>query len=131
MGFFNFLKGKPKLPETGNQNPATKPAAGLPENRNEITPKAGETLATVLLNGQTYRVLVPAGDTLLNACLSNGLDAPFMCESGVCTTCRATLLQGKVAMMACYGLNEQEIEKGYILTCQSLPQTAEIAVSYD
>jgi len=131
MGLFNFLKGKPKLPETGKQKSATKAGAGLPENEAEITPKTGETLATIMLNSQTFRVLVPAGDTILNACLGNGLDAPFMCEAGVCTTCRATLLQGKVTMMACYGLNDEEVKKGYILTCQSLPQTAEIAISYD
>ncbi len=59
----------------------------------------GQTLAKVKLHGQVYSVVIPKGDTVLNACLDSGLDAPFMCESGVCTTCRATLVNGKVEMM--------------------------------
>lgn len=93
--------------------------------------KAGDSLATVKLNTQTYRVVVNNGDTVLNACLNAGLDAPFMCEAGVCTTCRATLVKGKVEMMANYGLSEGEVKNGFILTCQSLPKTPEIEVSYD
>ena len=91
----------------------------------------GQTLAKVKLHGQVYSVVIPKGDTVLNACLDSGLDAPFMCESGVCTTCRASLVEGKVEMMACYGLNADEVGKGFILTCQSLPLTEEIEISYD
>ncbi|OWY23601.1 hypothetical protein C7N43_03655 [Sphingobacteriales bacterium UPWRP_1] len=131
MGLFNFLKGKPKLPETGKQHLSPKPDAGLPESEIKVTPKTGETLATVILNGKTGQIVVPEGNTILNACLDQGIDAPFMCESGVCTTCRATLLQGKVEMMACYGLNDEEVKKGFILTCQSLPKSAEIVISFD
>ncbi len=110
----------PDLPTITNPTPIPNPKIS-----------EGQTLAKVKLHGQVYSVVIPKGDTVLNACLDSGLDAPFMCESGVCTTCRATLVNGKVEMMACYGLNADEVGKGFILTCQSLPLTEEIEVSYD
>ena len=89
------------------------------------------TAATVVLEGKTHLVTIAKGDTILNTLLNVGLDAPFMCEAGVCSSCRAKLLSGQVQMRACYALSDKELADGYILTCQSEPQTNEIVVSYD
>ncbi len=89
------------------------------------------TKATVILGGKKHVLDINKGQTVLQTCLDKHLDAPFMCEAGVCSSCKAKLVSGKVAMAACYALSEREIAEGYILTCQSIPQTPEIVVSYD
>lgn len=96
-----------------------------------IEKKKGDTSATVYLQGTSHNVTIIKGETVLNACLDAGLDAPFMCESGVCTTCRAHLKRGTVNMIASYGLDDNEKAKGYILTCQSLPTSENIEISFD
>lgn len=89
------------------------------------------TAAEVILGGKKYNFDIPKGQTVLSACMDQHLDAPFMCEAGVCSSCKAKLVAGKVTMTACYALSEREISEGYILTCQSLPQTDKITVNYD
>ncbi|HRI26414.1 MAG TPA: 2Fe-2S iron-sulfur cluster-binding protein [Chitinophagales bacterium] len=120
--FFEIEK-QTALPATDSSQPESQPPAHLKLNR-------GDTLAKVHLQGKTHWVVIPKGDTVLNACLNAGLDAPFMCESGVCATCRASLIEGKVTMMANYSLNAADIEKGFILTCQSMPETDNVEVLY-
>jgi ring-1,2-phenylacetyl-CoA epoxidase subunit PaaE len=71
------------------------------------------------------------GDTILDAALKQGADLPFACKGGVCCTCRAKLIQGQVQMEVNYGLEEEEIEAGFILTCQSHPTTPEVFVDFD
>ena len=90
---------------------------------------AAELHAT--LNGKKIEVSVAAGQTLLDAMLKAGHDAPFSCKSGACSTCIAKLSQGKVLMDACFALDDDEIAKGYILACQAKPTTAEIVVNFD
>jgi ring-1,2-phenylacetyl-CoA epoxidase subunit PaaE len=63
--------------------------------------------------------------------LHEGLEVPFACKGGMCCTCKAKLLKGEVEMEVHYGLEHDEIEAGYILTCQSHPKTAEVVVDYD
>ena len=58
-------------------------------------------------------------------------DAPFSCRSGVCSTCQAILREGDVTMAVNYGLTDDEVARGYVLTCQSRPVTDEIVVDYD
>ena len=71
------------------------------------------------------------GETILDAALNQGADLPFACKGGVCCTCRAKLVQGEVQMDVNYGLEEDEIEAGFILTCQSHPKTPEVFVDFD
>jgi ring-1,2-phenylacetyl-CoA epoxidase subunit PaaE len=59
------------------------------------------------------------------------LPAPYACKGGVCTTCRAKILSGTVAMKKNYGLSEAEIAQGYVLTCQAVPTSDEVTLSYD
>ena len=68
---------------------------------------------------------------ILESVQAAGLPAPYACKSGVCTTCRAKILSGTVAMKQNYGLSEAEIAQGYVLTCQAVPTSDEVALSYD
>ncbi len=71
------------------------------------------------------------GDNILDAALSHNADLPFACKGGVCCTCRAKLLQGEVEMEVNYALEKDEVEAGYILTCQAIPKTEKIVVDFD
>jgi ring-1,2-phenylacetyl-CoA epoxidase subunit PaaE len=71
------------------------------------------------------------GDTILNAALRHGADLPYACKGGMCSTCKAKLLEGKVEMDVNYALEKDEVEAGYILTCQSHPLTPSVFVDYD
>jgi ring-1,2-phenylacetyl-CoA epoxidase subunit PaaE len=71
------------------------------------------------------------GPSLLDVALTAGLDLPFACKGGVCCTCRAKVLEGKVIMEKNYTLEQWEIDKGFVLTCQCLPLTDQVLVSFD
>jgi len=71
------------------------------------------------------------GENLLDAGLNNGIDLPFSCKGGVCATCKAVLKEGKVDMDLNQALRPEEMEKGYILTCQSHPISDKVIVDYD
>ncbi len=90
---------------------------------------AGQTMA-VTLDGRTRRIEFD-GSSILDSARAAGLPAPFACKAGVCATCRAKVTAGKVEMAAHYGLTDQEITDGYVLTCQSVPAGDGVAVDYD
>ncbi len=93
---------------------------------------AKECLVTVRLDGDTTEFrLQYGGMSILDAAAAEGLDVPFSCKGGVCCTCKAMLLEGEVSMDVVYGLEPDEIEDGYILTCQSHPRTETVLVDYD
>jgi ring-1,2-phenylacetyl-CoA epoxidase subunit PaaE len=84
------------------------------------------------MDGSTRSFTMPKdGVTLLEAAIENNIDAPFSCKAGVCSTCRAKLLEGEVEMVANHALEDYEVEQGYILTCQCYPMTDKIVVDYD
>jgi ring-1,2-phenylacetyl-CoA epoxidase subunit PaaE len=68
---------------------------------------------------------------ILESARASGLPAPYACKAGVCATCRAKLVAGEVTMKKNYGLSPQEVEQGYILTCQSIPAGEGVVVDYD
>ncbi len=70
-------------------------------------------------------------DNILDAALSNDADLPFACKGGVCCTCKAKVLEGKVEMKLNYGLESYEVEAGYVLTCQAVPITEKVIVDFD
>ncbi len=70
-------------------------------------------------------------ESILDAALKQGADLPFACKGGVCTTCKAKILEGKVMMDVNWGLEPDEVAAGYILTCQSHPRTKQIFVDFD
>jgi len=71
------------------------------------------------------------GESILDAALARGLDLPYSCKAGVCTTCRAKLMEGKVDFNVNYGLEPYEIEDGIILTCESRPLTERVLIDFD
>ncbi|WP_243074426.1 1,2-phenylacetyl-CoA epoxidase subunit PaaE [Microbacterium sp. SS28] len=85
------------------------------------------------LDGQSSSVESPvdARESILSAALRVRPDVPFACAGGVCGTCRARLVEGSVAMTENYALEPDELERGYVLTCQSHPQTDRVVVDYD
>ena len=85
----------------------------------------------VVLDGKTHHVAMWTGERVLDAALSAGLDLPYSCKGGVCCTCRARVLEGRVAMDRNYTLEEDEMARGFVLTCQSRPLTPTLRVSYD
>lgn len=87
---------------------------------------------TVTLDGRSFEFILDYnGNTILDAALAEGADAPFACKGGVCCTCKAKLLEGKVEMESNYGLDKSEVKAGFILTCQSHPRTKKVVVDYD
>jgi len=71
------------------------------------------------------------GSVVLDAALDNDMDAPYSCRAGVCSTCRARVLEGEVEMRTNHALEDYEVKAGYVLTCQSLPVTDKLVISYD
>ena len=86
---------------------------------------------TVLLDGRSSTVTVPHGTAVLDGAQRVRPDLPFACKGGVCGTCRALLVDGEVTMRRNYALEQEELDAGYILTCQSLPVSDQITVDYD
>lgn len=88
--------------------------------------------ATVTLDGTTRIFKFPKhGQRLLDAALENAMDVPYACKAGVCSTCRAKVLEGEVEMEVNHALEDYEVRQGYVLTCQCYPLTDRIVVSYD
>lgn len=89
-------------------------------------------LVQITLDGNTIEFpLASDADSLLDGALKAGADLPYACKGGVCSTCRARLIAGEVSMDVNYALEPDELEAGYILTCQSHPLTERVAVDFD
>lgn len=87
---------------------------------------------TIKLDGRSFDFdLGFNSENILDAALKQGADLPFACKGGVCCTCKAKLTEGEVDMEVCWGLEHEEIEQGYILTCQSHPKTERVVVDFD
>ena len=91
----------------------------------------GKAMVQIQLDGNSQSIEVEERDTVLNAALDNGIDAPYACMVGACTTCKAKLVKGQIEMDDHPALLPKEVEEGYILTCQSHPKSSYIEVDYD
>jgi ring-1,2-phenylacetyl-CoA epoxidase subunit PaaE len=89
------------------------------------------TKVAITLDGKISEVDVPQGTTILDAALDAGLDAPFSCKGGVCTSCMAKVLGGTVEMKANYALTDAEVHKGFVLCCQAMPSSEDVKISWD
>lgn len=111
------------------------PGRDAPDAGRPVVVRADEPVRTieVTLDGQSSTIESPvsANESILNAALRVRPDAPFACAGGVCGTCRARLLVGSVTMTENYALEPDELERGYVLTCQSHPTSDRVAVDYD
>lgn len=97
-----------------------------------LNAKAAGVELQVVLDGRRTRVRFdPAKGSILESVQAAGLHAPYACRGGVCTTCRAKLLSGKATMLKNYGLTDEEVAQGYVLTCQAMPAGGDIVLSYD
>jgi ferredoxin len=84
------------------------------------------------LDGENHIVPIAAGETLLQAALAAGIDAPNSCTKGRCGTCMAWLRYGDVSMASTRALSKRNIERGYVLACQSQPSSpAPIWLDFD
>ncbi len=105
------------------------------------TPRIGAPLAeaegpaasvTVIADGKQRHIRVGyQGESLLDMALHAGADLPFACKAGVCCTCRAKVVEGEVRMDRNFALDDHELARGFVLTCQSHPVTERVVVSYD
>jgi len=87
---------------------------------------------TIQLDGRSFEFdLAYHSESILDAALKQGADLPYACKGGVCCTCRAKLTEGKVKMDVNYALEAEELEKGFILTCQSHPLTEKVVIDFD
>ena len=100
--------------------------------KSKIEPEA-HSLITVKVDGRSFEfpLSLKSDTTILDAALKQGADLPFACKGGMCCTCKAKLLEGEVEMDVHWGLEHEEIENGFILTCQSHPKTEKVVVDYD
>jgi ring-1,2-phenylacetyl-CoA epoxidase subunit PaaE len=88
---------------------------------------------TVKVDGRSFYFFIYINiDTKNKYCaLKQGADLPFACKGGMCCTCKAKLLEGEIEMDVHWGLEHEEVERGYILTCQSHPKTEKVVVDFD
>lgn len=91
-----------------------------------------EEKVNIILDGRELIIEVSKqDDSILDAALRAGADLPYACKGGVCATCKCKVLQGEVEMAINYSLEEEEIQKGYVLSCQARPTTQNVRLSFD
>jgi len=111
--------------------PATPPKK---KETKEVDSKKTEVLSqvTVVLDGEeTHFEVSSKGKTILDAALDAGADVPYACKGAVCCTCRAKIIEGSAEMEMNYALVDEEVNDGYVLTCQSHPTAEKVVVSFD
>ena len=111
-------------------------AASIPQHEHKVTrpaePGHTECEVTVVQDGVTRTfMLEKSKQSILEAGLAAGLELPYSCKGGVCSTCRAKLVAGEVDMDVNFALEDYEVARGFVLTCQSYPVTDKVTVDYD
>jgi len=114
-----FSAGMPVPPQVRAARPLATPS------------QAPDCQLDVVMDGKTHYFSMGSADHVLDIALDGGLDLPYSCKGGVCCTCRARVLEGKVEMDRNFTLEQWEVDKGFVLTCQARPLTPRVVVSYD
>lgn len=98
-----------------------------------IIDRSDFTKVTIIDGGKDFHFEIGKDDpdNILDAALAKSADLPFACKGGVCCTCKAKLIEGTVKMKVNYALEEDDVKKGYILTCQAVPTSAKVVVDFD
>ena len=104
----------------GRQRPVDVPVAAVPK-----------AIVTVISEGVRFDIPVAEDESIIDAAVRAGHSLPYSCRGGMCCTCRARVLEGKVEMTVNYSLEPWETDAGYVLTCQSRPVTERVTVDYD
>lgn len=86
---------------------------------------------SVILDGVTHDLKISEDDIILDALIAEGLDVPYSCKAGVCSTCRGRVIEGSITMDKNFTLEASDVEKGYALTCQARPASSSLVISYD
>jgi ring-1,2-phenylacetyl-CoA epoxidase subunit PaaE len=98
----------------------------------DVSDNADTAEVTVIADGIERVLRVPyRGESVLEIARAAGIDAPYACKAGVCCTCRAKVLEGEVKMDANFTLEQHEVDRGFVLTCQSHPVTPNVRITYD
>jgi ring-1,2-phenylacetyl-CoA epoxidase subunit PaaE len=91
-----------------------------------------ESKVTIIIDGTSTEVtLNKEGKTLLETAIDLGLDPPYSCQGGICTSCRAKVISGQAHMVVNHALTPKEVAQGYVLACQSHPISDELTLSWD
>jgi ring-1,2-phenylacetyl-CoA epoxidase subunit PaaE len=107
-------------------------AAKKTESKNNSNEQEIAARVTIIIDGDEMDInLSSKGQTILDAAQNAGADLPFACKGGVCCTCKAKVLEGSVKMDVNYALEKDEVEAGFVLTCQSHPTSEKVVVSFD
>jgi ring-1,2-phenylacetyl-CoA epoxidase subunit PaaE len=109
----------------------TKTSNFKPQTSNEVSGPQSKIIVKVDGRSFDFDLSLNSDITILDAALKQGADLPFACKGGMCCTCKAKLLEGEVEMDVHWGLEHEEVEQGYILTCQSHPKTETVVVDFD
>lgn len=105
---------------------------GKPRPKKIVEPGAPpRAVASLIIDGKRREVPVAEGEAILDAALRAGVDLPFACKGGMCSTCRAKLVEGEAEMEVNYALEPWELKAGFILTCQARPCSDKVVVDYD
>src|SRR5258705_6883569 len=105
---------------------------GKPRRRTCVPASARpKALAALIIDGKRREVPVAEGEAILDAALRAGMDLPFACKGGMCSPCRAKLVEGEAQMEVNYSLEPWELKAGFILTCQARPTSDKVVVDYD
>lgn len=105
---------------------------GEEEEKEEVVAFTGKSKVTVILDDEKVSFEMEGrNNTLLDAANGAGLDAPYSCRGGVCSTCRCKIISGQADMNINFSLTDDEIKKGYILACQAHPISEELVITFD
>lgn len=111
------------------------PADGSAPHQPKPARNAGATdhaaIADLIIDGMRTSVPVASGETIIDAALRAGIEAPFSCKGGMCCTCRARVENGEVDMAVNYSLEPWEVEAGFVLTCQTRPVSDKVVLDFD
>jgi len=105
---------------------------GKPRPKKIVAPDAPpKAIASLIIDGKRRDVPVAEDEAILDAALRAGVDLPFACKGGMCSTCRAKLVEGEAPMDINYSLEPWELKAGFVLTCQAKPSSERVVVDYD
>ncbi|HQU90395.1 MAG TPA: 2Fe-2S iron-sulfur cluster-binding protein, partial [Denitromonas sp.] len=102
-----------------------------PAHRVEPGDAAAATITLIQDGLQRELAFRKEDPSILDVALAAGMDLPFACKGGVCCTCRAKVLEGKVRMDKNFALEPSDVDDGYVLTCQAHPLTERVVISFD
>jgi ring-1,2-phenylacetyl-CoA epoxidase subunit PaaE len=107
------------------------PPPEVHRSEDDAVDDVGGATVTVVLNGRASVLTLPRTEPVLDAAQKVRSDLPFACKGGVCGTCRAHVSAGEVTMRRNFALEPEEVDAGFVLTCQALPVSDEVTVDYD